>query len=535
MDNANQYEYQAIPPFDVANNAQPKPRRSRTSVAFSQLFAIFHIVVGSVLPLAKAFEKMHATREGHERDLQSWHLDIYYIYLCGGSIVLMIVMRAAGMLTTHEGQQSHQAASKFIKGGAALFAACGMLIKGYKLGCVIDGSCDYSKSYKAADGVEAVLGFLFILQLWLFVCVYSNKCITKWKRLARIAIMLMWATCLSCWSRDFVHEVSEDLEKQTFNYDIICRNKNPPVNIINGDIYSRFLVNLASSQVNGSNNDSHKTFKDALESESPILIPGAMEFYLIMSGFMYVMYGNIGRHADNVQEEQPRKHYYSLQKSLIGLGGGILVIIISVIVVKTHTNSEDQDADWAKGIPSAIYYLFMVCVYPLCILGNLIAHIKMRRSTTWQIDDEREDELRLTMVLMYISASGMFVYSMFSIIAAALSTHSVQVPNLLLYHECLKIVDIFISVTFLYDALHRRPPPDFRPNFTRQIIIFVLFVNGMFWYTNILELKDVGLCPIQYCFYGYETWSIILHLVNPLILYFRFHSMVLYFEVWLSG
>ncbi|XP_070553267.1 proton channel OtopLc-like [Ptychodera flava] len=521
--------YQAIP-MQTYGAVPNTAHRSRTSVAFSQLYGIFHVVVGAVLPLTFAFKQYNNTAVGHEKELQFWHLDAYYIYILGASVLAMAAMQIFRLMETHDGLESHQAASTYIKGGAALFGACGILQNVFKLGSVIDGSNHGHGDHDSVAAMEAALAALFILLLWLFVCAHSNKCITKWKRFSRIFIMLLWAACMSCWIRDFVTEVMDDLEHQYFNSSI-CRLHNRTRG--NKSTHMMYALGDFKYHVTG-DGDGKDTFQDIREKSSSILIPGAMEFYLIMSGFMYVMYGNIGRQQEARPHEPPTKHR-NLKCSFIGLGLGFVVLIASIAIVVTHYLTEKHASDNKNGVPSMFYYGFIVSVYPMAIIGNLASHFKMRRSDDWQIDDGREDELRLPMLLMYVSASGLFITSVFTIIASSLTIHSVHEPVLLLIHECLKVIDIFVQVIFLYDALHRKPPENFRPTFMRNIMMFLIFTNFMFWWTNIYELKDVYVSPIQYCFYGFNLWSIVLHLTTPLGIYFRFHSCVLYLEIWLSG
>ncbi|XP_077984688.1 proton channel OtopLc-like [Glandiceps talaboti] len=439
-------------------------------------------------------------------------------------------MKMTNMLKTHEGQDSHQAASVYIKGGAAVFGICSMLIAGFKLGSVIDGSC--IGDCGTVDAAEAILSVLYILLLWLFVCVYSNKCITKWKRFARVGIMLLWATSVSCWSRDFVAEVEHDIRNHSFDYSN-CNITHTDHGHINDSLIGTGLNLILDSANELGVKYQEVNFNSVEKDSSTLLYSGAMEFYLIMSGFMYVMYGNIG-HRSNLTHEDSPKHR-TLRKSIMGLGLGLLVLVTSIVVLVTHSIYSSHLEAKEKGLPSLIYNSFGVCRYPLSILGNVVCHLKMRRNENWKIDNEREDGLRLTMLLLYISASGCFINSTFTIIACIFSIGSPHEPKLLIVHENMKIVDIFFCVIFLYDALHRKPPMEFKPNFTREIIMFLIFVNFVCWYMDIYDLKASQVFPIQNCFYGFGLWSIIIHLTTPLLIYFRFHALLLYFEVWLSG
>ncbi|XP_077867568.1 proton channel OtopLc-like [Saccoglossus kowalevskii] len=527
--------YQALDVRDAVVHGRNR-HRTRTSVACSQVFALLHIVVGLVLPLAYAFQKFRQQNKRYGKDVQFWQLDAYHIYLYGLSIICVICMIAFGMLKTHDGKQSHQAASEFIKAGAVLFGVCGMLQAGFKFCSIVgDHSCENCGNH-GVDASESFLSMLFIFILWLFVCAYSNRCITKWKRFARVAIMLLWATCMSSWSGLFVDEVMHDFEHGNFSYKI-CNlkkeNVTPVMELVSSlGLFSEFPY-VVSYHRNNEDSQEKMSYDDVKDETSAFLIPGAMEFYLIMSGFMYVMYGNIGRDTDN-QAVRGTRHL-TLDKSYFGLGLGIITIVCAILTVVAHVKSEKDMAELLVGKPSVIYFAFAIGVYAFAIAGNVVSHHIMRNSDVWVIDDRRDDEVRLTMVLMFISASGLFINSVFTIIAASLSMQSVHQPELVIAQDTIKIIDITCQMVFLYDAFHRTPPNEFKPTFARNITMFLIFSNFVFWAMNIYEQKDLGVYPMQYCFYSYEIWSIVLHLVTPLEIYFRFHSCLLYFEIWLSG
>ncbi|XP_070553266.1 proton channel OtopLc-like [Ptychodera flava] len=524
----NQAGYQAILPLDEV----PRPvRRSLTTVAFSKVYGIINLVVGTVLPVAYVLQAGEKERAPHVNVFHISHLDAFYIYLFSVSILSIIVMQFSGMMGTNSCQNSHQAASNFILVGAALFGACGMLSAVFRLGSIVDGSCN--EICGAVNAVEAVLAVSFILLLWLFVCANSDKCVRKWRPLARVATMLQWATCMSCWSRDFVREVMEDLAGLSFNETANC---GVHAQGHSDSVISDVIINASTQQQVLSHTEEAGdglNFHHIRDKSSLLLSPGAMEFYLIMSGFMYVMYGNIGKEQTGCRQERARK-YMTLQGSYIGLGVGFLSFMTSIAAVIASISSESAENGTGSGKPSQIFNGMTTCVYVLTIPGNLIAHFRMRRSEDWRVEDGRADKLRLTMLLLFISASGLFISSAFTIVASSMTVRSAN-EVLLLVHEALKFIDISVQVVFLYDVLHRKPPENFNPNFTRQIMMMLVFTNFMFWWANIYELKDVDVFQVQYCFYGSQKWSIVAHLTTPLEIYFRFHSCIMYLEIWMSG
>ncbi|XP_077867565.1 proton channel OTOP2-like [Saccoglossus kowalevskii] len=412
-------------------------------------------------------------------------------------------------MVPHSTNQRQQSGSAFVKGGAALFGLCGMVLSGMQFGSVLDDS--YAKSDIYVYAAHSILEIVFILFLWIFVCAYTNVCIPKWNCFARIAVMCLWATCISGWCNEFVGEIGHHF-KNPFDYDV-CNSS---------------TVNSSATGLDfrNENND----FSHMIEDSSAILVPGVMEFYLVMSGFMYVIHGNIGRQA-TAQHHAKESKYFTLEKSFKGLALGGVILVLSIVIVIYHEVEEDENGEKS----AIVYYLYGMAMYPLTIIGNLNCHFKMRWDNTWKINDSREDGLRLTMLLLFVSTLGMFVSAILNIIACSMSPEPVTNYAVLLIHECFKIVEVFCQVIFLYDALHRDPPKEFKPGIVREIMMCMAIVYFTYFWMTVYELKAEKVNRLQYCFYGYEVWSIILHLLTPLGIYCRFHAVLMYLELWISG
>ncbi|XP_070552751.1 proton channel OTOP2-like [Ptychodera flava] len=516
--------YQQITP--LLNSSLP-PEGTRTGRTFSKLLGTIHAIVGIVLPLAAVFQAIHLGQISEDKAFTSLSIQGYYIYLLVVSIFALVIMKATGMLKRFDEQECPQANAGFIKGGAVFFAAFGILFAGFKFGSTLDS--DSASGHQAIDVIEAILNAIFIIGLTLFVCLYSEHCITEYKPLARVAILLLLATCLSCWSRDCVSKIVADIAQTDFDYSICAGSNTTVVNESNSASSIPYVLkHVTGDERNGSSFDSF------YRKSSDILVPNTLTLYFIMSAFLLIIYSNISGPRLTFMQEQPRRHL-TFKSSCVGLWFGILVLALSVAFVVAYAFAVAGQTGDDNGEIPLIYYSFIISVYPFTIICNIISLVKMQRNRSWFEDESREGELRLTLPLLFLSATGILVTAMFNIIASSMSTYAAHKPALLLAHECLKVIDVFVQVLFLYEASYRQPPDVFTPNITRQIKMFLIFTNFTFWWTNIYGLKDTGINPVQFCFYGFEVWTMISQLAAPFALYFRFHSFVMYLDIWLCG
>jgi len=66
----------------------------------------------------------------------------------------------------------------------------------------------------------------------------------------------------------------------------------------------------------------------------------------------------------------------------------------------------------------------------------------------------------------------------------------------------------------------------------RQTVTFLLITNLTLWLVYAFEMQKVEANPVQLNFYGFLPWAIMQRMTLPLCIFYRFHSAIVYAEIW---
>ena len=66
----------------------------------------------------------------------------------------------------------------------------------------------------------------------------------------------------------------------------------------------------------------------------------------------------------------------------------------------------------------------------------------------------------------------------------------------------------------------------------RQTVTFLLITNLTLWLVYTFEMQKVEANPVQLNFYGFLPWAIMQRMTLPLCIFYRFHSAIVYAEIW---
>lgn len=138
-------------------------------------------------------------------------------------------------------------------------------------------------------------------------------------------------------------------------------------------------------------------------------------------------------------------------------------------------------------------------------------------------------------ILLRVSALGMFSYSVFSMIAGALTNSSTHEPPILVFiNGLLSVVEVTVQTLFISDMSRRSvsTPEQDREKPGRQSVTFLLITNMTLWLVYTFEMQKVEANPVQLNFYGLFPWAIVQRITLPLCIFYRFHSAIVYSEIW---
>lgn len=113
-----------------------------------------------------------------------------------------------------------------------------------------------------------------------------------------------------------------------------------------------------------------------------------------------------------------------------------------------------------------------------------------------------EEQSNLNDILLRISAFGLFIYSVFSVIAGALNCVESE-PNLLVtVTSSVAILQVFLQLLFIADVSRRRVhlPEHDRSKPGRQIVTFLLICNISMFAIYTFEAQKVFANPVSFHF-----------------------------------
>ncbi|XP_037918939.1 proton channel OtopLc isoform X3 [Hermetia illucens] len=279
---------------------------------------------------------------------------------------------------------------------------------------------------------------------------------------------------------------------------------------------------------------------------APYLYPFIIEYSLVGAVVIYVMWKHIGRNPRFMNEEdlehrlevmlsrravamaqQARTGRVDCVGSSKGLFFGLLLLVGSLIclilffVLVRHP----QFSLLAIYLADVSHCVLMAFAVFAIIIGFIrVKSLKFRC----------EEQSNLNDILLRISAFGLFVYSVFSVIAGSLKALESE-PNLLVTTTgILAVFQVVFQLLFIADVSRRRVhlPEHDRSKPGRQIVTFLLICNVSMFAIYTFEAQKVFANPVQLDFYGFVPWSIIQRVTLPLCIFHRFHSAVTLAEIW---
>ncbi|XP_025830865.1 proton channel OtopLc-like [Agrilus planipennis] len=273
-----------------------------------------------------------------------------------------------------------------------------------------------------------------------------------------------------------------------------------------------------------------------VQDASPFLFPCTIEYSLICAAILYVMWKSISKlPIPNMNGEKKKlehayrrsPHHYSVDcaRAHKGLFVGILLLVMTIIsLILFFVLISRQEFAAVALIEVNICELTL---YGMAFLATLIG--------MWQIRQLKYDgsrNLQLDNILLVGAQTGMFIYSMFTIIGGQFTIEKNTILTLIT--ALASVLQTTCQTIFILDASRRScvTPDQIRKKPGREIVTFLLVTNLAMWALNTLEKSRADSHPIQLHFYGLWAWTIITHVSMPLAIFYRFHSTVCLCEIW---
>ncbi|XP_062527734.1 proton channel OtopLc isoform X10 [Bombyx mori] len=447
-------------------------------------------------------------------------------------------------------QNDHSHGSFFLRIGAIAFGLGTMIYNGLEFGTFFELPLE-SPCYLILKGVNPVLQMVFTFMQMYFIFMNSRLNIHRFKVIARFGLMHVVATNICVWIRTLVLESLKEIT----DYHV----KNPlgvPGEGILGNnkttvIFESFdnlnpaalIANIDNTTVCGRN----PIMGTIVSDSAPYLYPFIIEYSLIGAAVIYVMWKHIGRYprAAALAAAQ-RGNRVDCAGASKGLFCGLLLLVASLIclilffVLIRHHDLKRVSIYLADVSHCALMILSILAILIGFIRGRVMQWSyspspytePLRRVQSLKFRSEEQSDLND--ILLRVSAFGLFVYAVFSIIAGGMGAFTDE-PNLLvMITGCLSVLQVVLQLLFIADVSRRRVhlPEQERSKPARQAVTFLLICNVTMWLIYTFEAQKVLANPVQLDFYGFVAWSLVQRFTLPLCIFHRFHSAVTLAEIW---
>ncbi|EZA50595.1 hypothetical protein DMN91_004379 [Ooceraea biroi] len=435
--------------------------------------------------------------------------------------------------------------SFYLRMGAVAFGIGSMIYSGLEFGQYFE----LEQNTKCHNIMLALtpatrMAFIFIQMYFIFLNNEQMK-VYRHRVVARFGLMHMIGTNLSVWLNVLVQETKHEI--LTFY--------NPEINSLR---ISHRLGPKGGLHLGGTTHSHHgehvrlprglkgphhmfecrrtNIMGSLVQDASPFLFPCTIEYSLICAAILYVMWKNISkvgfiqpmtppRHHTHAYRKSP--HHYSVDcaRAHKGLFVGILILVLTIISLILFFVLISRPELVSLAVTEV--NVCELTLYGMSTLATLIGMFQMRKL---RYDGGRN--LELDNILLVAAQTGMFIYSMFTIIGShfTLQKHTI----LVLVTALASVVQTTCQTIFILDASRRSvaTAEQIRRKPGREIVTFLLVTNLAMWAINTLEKSRAESHPVQLHFYGLWAWTIITHVSMPLAIFYRFHSTVCLCEVW---
>ncbi|XP_048844240.1 proton channel OTOP3-like [Brienomyrus brachyistius] len=539
------------PEVDSEPESVPGGRR-----LFSGLLGLNVIMLGAALMAADAFYANGQLQEGRQ---------VFILLLLLLSVVWMLWYllwsRKRPGRTPHT---DHHAGGITVAVVLVIFSAFSLFLHIFRMGYFIMMRDCKPLAEVLVPFAEAPFLALQTYLLW----AHSKDCIHKHKILTRSGLMFLLSTNILLWlnavTEDTVHmEIELEKQKQAI------ANGSLTENITEGLEYD--LAEFPKCQC--TEHTPCLVFRKGFE----ILYPFNIEFYLMAGCMIYVMWKNVGRRVGKAPHEHHQHHdvmrIIRQEGILLGPLAGLLVLAMGAVVFILYqvwvSDSRREDA-------FLVFYGYHLALIPAMSLFSLAGMITYRVES--RLHEASHNPTRsLDVRLLVAAAVGQLALSYFSLVAAMAIGSRDHLGSLDLSYNLFSLLELLLQNIFIIEGLHRHPnlsrtrtkgrlatimfkkkkgaaetpavnepggdallkrgptapPAGVKVNNTnkrtkrviQEICAFLILGNVMLWVIPAFGAHPQFENGLGKQFYGFQAWFIFVNLGQPLVVFYRMHSV----------
>lgn len=449
----------------------------------------------------------------------------FFVYICGGCVAYLlyvicfvVAFNSSKANNAVDNHKSHGSVS--IRHGIVLFGLVTMFYFATEMVAFFQTDTSCRRPIFLANIVSAVI--FVVLQAFL-ILMYPRLNILRHRTLNRFGMMHIVATNLILWIRTLVYESVEEIAK-------IQSEMNDTLEVL------KSTTNCSQHR--------HQVVQDVLTKAAPYLFPFIIEYLLIGAGVAFLMDRHIGKISDKHQEggtaalTRPNPSQFlenrNCSNSTVGFVTGTVTVVAVIIclVVNFSLSIQEQlelESENIANISNSVVTLCGVAavVYGVWLLRHDNGHCK-------EGGPQGEND-QLDMVLLYFTGFFSYLYMIFTIITGAFHAFLADFAgHMHIVNGVLQISQIALQTVYIKCLKHKDLQIGGKkgPEHSRQLVSFLILYNLSQWIVVTFELPRLRTSLVEANFYGLLGWVVIQRLTLPLAVFFRFHSAIVFSELW---
>ncbi|GAB6018435.1 hypothetical protein CHUAL_000143 [Chamberlinius hualienensis] len=331
----------------------------------------------------------------------------------------------------------------------------------------------FSPCYLVLRGINPVLLMTFTFAQMYFIFMASRPSVAKFHVWTKFGLMHLVATNIGVWIKTIVHDSAPFLQ----------------VGLEDDQVQLQSMEEM----FNASNCFRQDIMGSVVRTSAPYLCPFLIQFNLVGCAVFYIMWSSVGKPWE------------------LSVGDGRIRI--------------PRRVDCVSAIVS------LVAILTAMIQSRSIVDVGSSGGIGQDIDRP------LNKLLLHVATFGSFLYSVFGILAGAMTANELQhEPSLLLaISSSLSVLQVTSQSLFLlqmsggrWEARATLASP--RP--ASHAITLLLISNVTLWIIATFEIQHGQVNPIQATFYGSDVWAVIQSVTLPICIFYRFQSAVMLASLW---
>lgn len=297
------------------------------------------------------------------------------------------------------------------------------------------------------------------------------------------------------------------------------------------EIFERHDIN--ENKTVSSNLTEDKCFENA-DIVEVIFAPVTIEYTMMAIGFLFPVA------LEDVRYSRSWKMTVLISAFLIIYEAGVLVFSLQVVLKCTFI-------DDSNGVPLEFtFYVVLVAILFAAMIGLLIACIILKRMS--KLKRSNDHSIHIENFTLLVTAFGNNLYHLLNAIAVVeLESISLTHKTITFGQNILGLSLAFLQTWFLlainrYEVTNEQVHNISRDsgctchakNSLKHSCFALAVMNfGLWMYGSIAEIREPVFTYLQQQYYSGPSWNVILKIIFPLTVFYRFHSSMDFLKLWL--